>query len=167
VGHRHLLRRSSGIRKDIRLRIVFLAGSLILGVGFFLGSLMHSWWQFYIFLGTVTAMGHELVGWVPNTSVIHQRFKEKRGLPMRIISSGREIGMFICIPLIQYLINRVGWCLIYRIMALFIPLAIISITVAFLRKPPQTIVPSHTYRKVVDHIIKDHLVVNEEWVSRP
>lgn len=148
-------------------RIVFLVGSLTLGVGFVLSSLIHSWWEFYIFFGVVTAAGVGLVGWVPNTTIIQQWFREKRGLPMGIISSGIGIGIFICIPLIQHLIDRVGWRMTYRIMGLFIPLVIISIAVAFLKKPPQTIVSSHANRKVINHAIKDHLVVNEEWVSRP
>ncbi len=147
-------------------RIVFLVGSLTLGVGFVLSSLIHSWWQFYIFFGAVTATGVGLIGWVPNTTVIQQWFKEKRGLPMGVISSGIGIGIFVCVPLIQHLINRVGWRMTYRIMGFFIPLIIISIVIAFLKKPQQTIVPSHTNRKVIDHVIKGHLVVNEEWASR-
>jgi len=147
-------------------RIVFLVGSLTLGAGFVLSSLIHSWWEFYIFFGVVTAAGVGLVGWVPNTTIIQQWFREKRGLPMGIISSGIGIGIFICVPLIQHLINRVGWRMTYRIMGFFIPLIIISVVVAFLKKPPQTIVSSHTKKRVIDDVIKDHLVVNEEWASR-
>jgi len=147
-------------------RIVFLVGSLTLGVGFFLSSLSRSWWQFYIFFGAITAVGVGLIGWVPNTTVIQQWFREKRGLPMGIISSGIGIGIFICVPLIQHLINRVGWRMTYRIMALFIPLIIISMVIAFLKKPPKTIVSSHKKKEVIGNVIKDHLVVNEEWASR-
>jgi MFS family permease len=147
-------------------RIVFLVGSLTLGVGFVLSSLIRSWWQFYIFFGAVTAAGVGLIGWVPNTTIIQQWFREKRGLPMGIISSGVGIGIFICVPLIQYLINLVGWRMTYRIMALSIPLIIISMVIAFLKKPPQIIVSSPTKKKVIANVIKDPLTVNEEWASR-
>ena len=147
-------------------RIVFFLGSLTLAAGFALSSLTRSWWQFYIFFGVVTAAGVGLIGWVPNTTVIQQWFREKRGLPIGIISSGIGIGIFVCVPLIQHLINRVGWRMTYRIMALFIPLIIISMVIAFLKKPPITIVSSHTKKAVSDNGIKDHLVVNEEWASR-
>jgi MFS family permease len=147
-------------------RIVLLVGSLTLGVGFFLSSLIHSWWEFYIFFGVVTAAGVGLIGWVPNTTVIQQWFREKRGLPMGIISSGIGVGIFVCVPLIQHLIDRVGWRMTYRIMALFIPLIIILMVIAFLKKPPQTIVSSQTKKEVIGKVIKDPLIVNEEWASR-
>jgi len=147
-------------------RIVFAVGSLTFAVGFMLSSLIYFWWQFYIFFGVVTAAGVALVGWVPNATVIQQWFREKRGLPMGIISSGIGIGIFICVPLIQHLINRLGWRMTYRIIALFIPLIIISMVMAFLRKPAKTIMSSHTKNEVTDNAIKDHLVATEEWVSR-
>ena len=147
-------------------RIVLLVGSLTLGVGFFLSSLIHSWWQFYIFFGVVTAAGVGLIGWVPNTTVVQQWFREKRGLPMGIISSGIGVGIFVCVPLIQHLIDRVGWRVTYRMMALFIPFIIILMVIAFLKKPPQTIVSSQTKKEVIDKVLKDPLVVNEEWASR-
>ena len=147
-------------------RIVFLLGSLILGAGLTLCSLIHYWWEFYIFFGLLTAAGVGLIGWASNTTVIQQWFKEKRGLPIGIISSGIGIGIFVCVPLIQHLINRVGWRMTYRIMALFIPLVVISMAIAFLKRPPQNIVPSHTTKKVLDNVIEDHIVVNEIWTSR-
>jgi MFS family permease len=54
----------------------------------------------------------------------------------------------------------------YRIMAVFIPLIIISMVIAFLKKPPQTIVSSHIGKEVIGNVIEDRLVVNEEWASR-
>src|SRR4030042_5998200 len=35
-------------------RRVFLSGSLVLGIGLALCSLIHSWWEFYIFFSVVT-----------------------------------------------------------------------------------------------------------------
>jgi MFS family permease len=147
-------------------RITFMVGSLTLGVGFSLSSLILSWLQFYIFFGVVTAMGLGLIGWVPNTTLIQQWFREKRGLPMGIISSGIGTGIFICVPFIQHLINRVGWRITYRLMAFFMPLIIISIVIAFLKKPPQTIASSGTKKEVIADVIKDHLIVNEQWASQ-
>jgi MFS family permease len=147
-------------------KIVFLVGSLTLAVGFVLCSLIRSWWQFYIFFGVVTAAGVGFIGWVPNTTVIQQWFREKRGLPMGVISSGAGIGIFLCVPSIQYLIERVGWRMTYRIMAFFIPLIIISMALAFLKKPPQTVAFNHTKKEMINTAIKDLLVVDEEWASR-
>jgi MFS family permease len=145
---------------------VFLLGSLVLGVGLALCSLIHWWWQFYIFFGVITAVGVGSIGWVPNTTMIQQWFREKRGLAMGIISSGIGVGIFICVPSIQHLVNRVGWRMTYRIIAVFIPLVVFSMMIALLRKFPRTLASGHTKREIINTVIKDPLIVDEEWASR-
>ena len=118
-------------------RRVILGGSLILGVGLALCSLTQTWWQFYIFFSLITAVGLGAAGWVPHTTIIQQWFKEKRGLATGIISAGVGIGILICVPSAQYLIIQLGWRMAYRIMAVFIPLVVISLAILFLKRPPQ------------------------------
>src|SRR4030043_1551306 len=112
---------------------VIVLGSLILGVGLALCSLIQTWWQFYIFFSAITAIGLGATGWVPNITVIQRRFKEKRGLAIGIVSSGIGIGILVCIPSIQYLIIQVGGRMTYGIMAIFIPLVVISMAILFLK----------------------------------
>jgi MFS family permease len=102
---------------------VIVLGSLILGAGLALCSLIQTWWQFYIFFSGITAIGLGATGWVPNITIIQRRFKEKRGLAIGIVSSGIGIGILVCIPSIQYLIIQVGWRMTYGIMAIFIKIA--------------------------------------------
>ena len=147
-------------------RRVILLGSFFLGVGLALCSLVKTWWQFYIFFGVITAVGVGSIGWVPNTTIIQHWFKEKRGLPIGIISSGIGIGILVCIPSVQHLISRVGWRMTYRIMAIFIPLIVISMAIAILKRPPQTTQVRDIKEGVSPGIVKDPLVVNEEWAAR-
>jgi MFS family permease len=146
-------------------RRVILGGALILGAGLTLCSFTQTWWQFYIFFSLITAVGLGATGWVPNVTIIQSWFKEKRGLPMGIISSGIGIGILVCIPSIQHLIIRLGWRTAYRIMAIFIPLVIISMAMIFLKKRPQG-VTHHAEIGNRPTFVKDPLVVNEEWVSQ-
>ncbi len=147
-------------------RRVILLGSFFLGVGLALCSLVKTWWQFYIFFGVITAVGVGSIGWVPNTTIIQHWFKEKRGLPIGIISSGIGVGILVCIPSIQHLITQVGWRMTYRIMAIFIPLIVISMAIAILKRPPQTTQVRDIKEGVSPGIVKDPLVVNEEWAAR-
>jgi len=147
-------------------RRVILLGSLFLGIGLALCSFTQTWWQFYIFFGVITAVGIGVVGWVPNVTLIQHWFKANRGLAIGIISSGIGVGILVCTPTIQYLIIQLGWRMTYRMMAIFIPLFVISMAIAFLRKPPQ-VTPTHPVEMEISHaIIKDPCVVNEKWVSR-
>jgi MFS family permease len=147
-------------------RRVFLLGSLILGTGLALCSLTQSWWQFYLFFGVITAAGIGSTGWVPNTTVVQNWFREKRGLAMGIISSGAGIGIFVCGPLTQFLISRVGWRVTYRIMALSIPLIVISTTLIFLRKQPPPTQPDPAEGRTLHTPRKDPFAVDRDWTSR-
>jgi MFS family permease len=146
-------------------RRVILGGALILGAGLALCSLTQTWWQFYIFFSLITAVGLGAAGWVSHTTIIQQWFKEKRGLATGIISAGIGIGILVCVPSAQYLIIRLGWRMAYRIMAIFIPLIVISLAVLFLKKPPHT--DSHQIEVGISvKTTKDPLVINEGWARQ-
>jgi len=146
-------------------RRVIIWGSLLMGVGLALCSFTQTWWQFYIFFGLITAVGLGATGWVPHITIIQHWFKEKRGLATGIVSAGIGIGILVCVPSAQYLIIQLGWRIAYRIMAIFIPLIVISLAILFLKKPPQA--ASHQIEVGIPvKTTKDPLVINEEWASR-
>ena len=144
-------------------RRLILLGSLFLGAGLALSSLIQTWMQFYIFFGVITAVGVGANGWVPNTTIIQHRFKERRGLAMGIISSGVGFGILVCVPFVQLLITRLGWRTTYRIMAFFIPLIIASMAILFLKRQPTTLC-RHT--EVLRSVMKDPSIIDKEWASR-
>jgi MFS family permease len=146
---------------------VFLYGSLSLGIGLALCSLTQTWWGFYIFFGIITAIGMGSTGWVPSVIMIQRGFKEKVGLAVGIISSGIGIGILVYVPLIQYLIIQFGWRMAYRIMAISIPVMIISMAITCLKRPLQAPSSYRTEMKVSHRITKDPLIVDEAWTSTP
>jgi len=148
-----------------RPRRAIIWGSLLMGVGLALCSFTQTWWQFYIFFSLITAVGLGATGWVPHITIIQYWFKEKRGLATGIVSAGIGIGILVCVPSAQYLIIQLGWRIAYRIMAIFIPLIVISLAILFLKTPPQT--ASHQIEVGIPvKTTKDPLVINEEWASR-
>ena len=147
-------------------RRTFVLGSLLLGTGLALCSLINSWWQIYVFFGVVTGAGVGATGWIPNATIIQQWFKEKRGLAMGIVSSGIGIGIFACVPSLQLLINLLGWRKAYLTMALSIPLIIISMTTLFLNRSPPITRSNPIERETPHPSIKDPSIIDEEWTSR-
>lgn len=145
---------------------VILLGSLFIGIGLTLCSLIRTWWQFYLFLGVITAAGVGSAGWVPNIAIINQWFKEKKGFAMGFVSSGIGIGILVSAPSFQFLITQVGWRMTYRIMAIFIPFIVIFMAIAFLKRPPQTTPTLLTEAGIPQGVIKNPLVVNEEWAEQ-
>lgn len=146
-------------------RKIIILGSILLGVGLALCSTTQTSWQFYLFFSIITAVGLGTTGWVPNVALVQQWFRGRKGLPMGIISSGIGIGILGCVPLIQYLITWAGWRMAFRTMAVFIPLVVISMSIAFLKRPPQSF-SCHTEIGDSPAFVKDPLVINEKWTSR-
>ncbi len=155
-----------GMVHSIGPKRVIVFGSLILGVGLALCSLMQTWWQFYLFFSFIAGAGIGAAGWVPNVMIIQDWFKEKKGLATGIISSGIGVGILICVPSVQYLIIQLGWRMAYQVLAVFIPFIIISLVIAFLKKPPQAPKSSPIEIGISPTLSRDPLVVKEEWVSR-
>jgi MFS family permease len=146
---------------------VIVGGSILIGIGLALCSLIHTWWQFYIFFGVITAIGVGSTGWIPNTSLIQQRFKEKRGLAMGIISSGIGIGILVCVPFFQLLIIKVGWRMAYLMIAVFVPLIIMSMTIAFLKSPPTETPAIYIEGGTSSPAARDSLSVSEKGNTKP
>jgi MFS family permease len=155
-----------GMVYSIGPKRVIILGSLILGAGLALCSVMQTWWQFYLFFSFIAGAGIGAAGWVPNIMIIQDWFKEKRGLATGIISSGIGIGILVCVPSVQYLIIQWGWRTAYQALAFFVPLIIISMAVAFLKRPPQATESPPVEIGISRTFIKDPSVVDEEWVSR-
>jgi len=150
-------------------RRVILVGSLLLGFGLALCSLTSAWWHYYLFFGIITATGVGTTGWVPNTTLIQQWFKTNRGLAIGIISSGIGVGILVCVPSVQHLINGVGWRMAYRIMALCIPVIVAAMALVFLRRSPQPISPRGTSipeKEIIATAAEAPPILDEEWTSR-
>ena len=144
-------------------KIVLLLGSLSLGGGLILCSFTQTWWQFYIFFGVITAVGVGATGWVPNTTIIQEVFKVKRGLAMGIISSGVGVGILVCLPIFQLLIIRSGWRMTYQIMAFFIPPIIATMATLFLKKPLRPSFLRDTEAPAFSREIKNSLAIAQSW----
>ena len=147
---------------------VVLLGSLLLGTGLALCSTIHVWWQFYLYFGVISAVGVAATGWVPNTTMVQLWFKEKRGLAIGIICAGVGVGMLVCVPAAQYLINRVGWRMTYRTLALIIPVTIAFMAIFFLKKPSRSL-PSDSPERgqpVLCSVSSDPPLLDEGRASR-
>ena len=145
---------------------VIVLGSVFLGAGLGLSCLIQTWWQWYLFFGFITGMGIGCTGWICNTTVVQNWFKEQRGLAMGIISSGIGVGILVWVPLVQHGIDLVGWRTTFGIMAVSIPLAIGSMAIFVMKRtPPRDTAPS-VPGELPPTNSTDPCVVDQEWASR-
>lgn len=106
-------------------RPVLFYGLLILVIGSALTPLISSSWGLIITLGLITAMGSGACSFSVLLSAAAQRIPaESRGVASGIINAGGSFGQFVFAPIIQKLIQWVGWMGSMWAMAAFTLLAI-------------------------------------------
>ena len=86
---------------------VLILGSVIIGVGFLLLSLINTIWQLYA-IYFLMALGFSCTSLVPINTVITNWFIRKRGFAMSLTNTGLSAGGIILVPLASFLITRWG-----------------------------------------------------------
>ncbi|GAG09031.1 unnamed protein product, partial [marine sediment metagenome] len=83
-----------GLNDKFGPRIVLTLSGILIGLGYFLMSLVSSVWQFYLFYGVIigTGMGGY---WVPTLSTVARWFTKRRGMFNGIVLTGTGLGTLI------------------------------------------------------------------------
>jgi MFS family permease len=118
-------------------RRVMPVGALLTALALILMSRSTSLWHFYVAFGVLGAAGSSLLQHTPLMTLIANWFVRHRGKAMGIVTAGSGAGQLALLPLIQYLINHIGWrstYLVYGIMILVIPTILILL---FLHRRPE------------------------------
>ncbi len=116
-------------------RLVVTFCGVLLGVGYFLMSQIHSVWQLYFFFGVVVGIGMSGL-WVPLMSTIARWFTGRRSLMTGIVISGLTIGQMIGPPVISRLIIEYQWRKSYMILGIAALIAIVLVA-QLLKRPPR------------------------------
>ncbi|TGD71190.1 MFS transporter [Mangrovimicrobium sediminis] len=91
------------------MKLLMLAGTVLLGGGFVLLSLAGSMTQvILVYLGPL-AVGCVVCGPLAGSALLARWFSRRRGLAMSLAASGGALGGLIVPPLLQYLIEAFEW----------------------------------------------------------
>ncbi len=137
-------------------RVVFVGGSIILGVGLILTSLAQSLWQMIVYYSLIASLGLAALALGMHAVVLSRWFIRQRGLAIGLAFAGTGIGTFIFSPLVEQLIASYGWRGTYLALGVIVLVLLVPINARWARTRPQemnrlpdgdTIVvatPSHT-----------------------
>ena len=90
-------------------RIIYTAGLLLLGGGYFAASRLGSLWQFQIAVGVCGGLGAAAIGMVPAQALISRWFERNMAAAMSIASTGLGFGTLCLAPVSQLLIGSLDW----------------------------------------------------------
>jgi MFS family permease len=101
-------------------RRVMPLGAILTALALILMSRGDSLWHFYVAFGLMAAAGSSLLQIVPLTTLVANWFVRYRGTAIGIVSAGNGAGQLALLPLIQLLINHLGWRHTYLVFGLAI-----------------------------------------------
>jgi MFS family permease len=90
-------------------RHVMLIGATTTAAALISLSRATSLWHFYLGFGVIAALGSAMLQIVPLTTIISNWFVRRRGTAIGIVACGSGAGHLFILPLLQYLIGRIGW----------------------------------------------------------
>jgi MFS family permease len=118
-------------------RRVMPIGALLTALALILLSRSTALWHFYVAFGLMAAAGSSLLQIVPLMTIVANWFVRHRGMAIGIVTCGSGAGQWALLPLIQLLVNDIGWrhtYLVYGLAVLVIPTTLILL---FLHTRPE------------------------------
>ena len=123
---------AGGLIDRIGGRKTLIGGGLVLAVGLSFASTIASIWQFYFWIGIVSAFGIALIGMVPHVAIISREFPQRRGTALGIAWAGGGVGIVLLVPVAQLMISNWGWSPAYIGLAVITALLVIPPVPIFL-----------------------------------
>lgn len=90
------------------LRLFFIVGVLVNGVGLYMTSKVTSLEGFYFWYGFVAALGRSTF-FICTATLITRWFEQRRGMAMGLMMAGNGIGPFMFSPIVTWVIIRWDW----------------------------------------------------------
>ncbi|KAI9298028.1 MFS general substrate transporter [Neoconidiobolus thromboides FSU 785] len=117
---------------EIGYRKATLIGSVIYSLGLLLASFSFEVWHLFLTQGIMVGIGGSIT-FLPAVSAPSQWFNKHIGLATGVVVAGSGIGGLVLNPLIQYILNHVGFRWTLRIQAI-ISIVILPTTSLFLKE---------------------------------
>jgi MFS family permease len=125
---------AGGLIDRIGGRKTLISGGIVLFTGLFFASTISALWQFYFWIGIVSAVGIALVGMVPHVAIISREFPQRRGTALGIAWAGGGFGIVLLVPAAQLMIDKWGWSMAY--------VGLAAVTILLIIPPVQLFLPA-------------------------
>lgn len=120
-------------------RRVILSGLALTVIGLLLCANIASLTQFYIYFGLVLGGGVTAIGLVSYTAILPHWFVARRGLASGLAVSGMGLGVFLVVPLVQWLIVAWDWRTAFVVLAGLYAVLLLPINGLLLRHTPDQV----------------------------
>lgn len=127
---------AGGIVDRFQPRWVMPIGTVMTAIALVWMSRMTTKWEFYIAYGLLASAGASLLHLVPFAAIVSNWFMRHRGLALGAVTAGQGLGQ-VSIPLIQYMIDEIGWRRSYLVIGATFFLIPTALILLFLQSRPE------------------------------
>lgn len=159
---------AGGLIDRIGARKTLILGGVVLAVGLSFSSTISSIWEFYFWVGVVSAAGIALIGMVPHVAILSREFAQRRATALGVAWAGGGVGIVLLVPAVQLMINYWGWSMAYVGLAVVTALLVIPPVQFFLppagkTDPPLAKTPVEDHRET-DWTVRRALTNSAFWL---
>lgn len=113
-----------------------IIGTLGISSGFILAGSAGSLWQFIIVQSLLVGLLGTAASFAPLVADTSQWFTRRRGIAVAICMSGNYVAGAVWPPIMQHLIDTVGWRQMYIGIGIFCLLSMLPLALVYRRRPP-------------------------------
>ncbi|HEX2243046.1 MAG TPA: MFS transporter, partial [Gammaproteobacteria bacterium] len=113
-------------------RKTLVLGGVVLAMGLACSATISSVWQFYFWVGIVSAAGISLIGMVPHVAIISRHYANRKATALGVAWAGGGVGIFLLVPATAAMISRWGWPSAYVGLAVVVVILVIPAVLFFL-----------------------------------
>ena len=117
-------------------RWVLAAGVALVGIGTALGAGVNQFWQFFVAVGLIAAIGSSATAAPVAATVATRWFEKHRGLVLGINGAGMAAGQLVVLPLAMGLVAWLGWRGAFLGLGLGLLAIVLPVTAALVRNDP-------------------------------
>jgi MFS family permease len=163
---------AGGLIDRIGGRKTLMLGGFVLAAGLAFSSTISSIWEFYFWVGMVSALGIALIGMVPHVAILSREFPQRRGTALGIAWAGGGVGIVLLVPVTQLMIDNWSWPMAYIGLAAITLLLVIPPVQFFMPKSKDSAPaevglakgPATVEHKVTDWTVKRALTNSAFWL---
>jgi MFS family permease len=113
-------------------RKTLVLGGVVLAFGLACSATISSVWQFYFWVGIISAAGISLIGMVPHVAIISRHYASRKATALGIAWAGGGVGIFLLVPATAAMISKWGWPSAYVGLAILVVILVIPAVLFFL-----------------------------------
>src|SRR5262245_17015844 len=117
-------------------RWVLTAGVVLVGIGTMAGAAVTQFWQFFVAVGLIAAIGSSAAAAPVAATVATRWFERHRGLVLGINGAGMAAGQLVILPLAMGLVALVGWRSAFFALGAGLIVIVVPLTAALVRNNP-------------------------------